>query len=52
MKKIWFLLSILLLSVGLTACAEDNSGQTEEQEDIKNETTDTATDAKKALVKF
>lgn len=52
MKKIWFLLSTLLLSVGLTACAEDNSGQMEEQEVIKNETTDTATDAKKALVKF
>jgi hypothetical protein len=52
MKKKWFLLSTLLLSIGLTACAEDNSGQTEEQEDIKNETTDPTTDAKKALVKF
>jgi hypothetical protein len=52
MKKKWFLLSTLLLSIGLTACTEDNSGQPEEQEDTKNETTDPETDAKKALVKF
>jgi ABC-type Fe3+-citrate transport system substrate-binding protein len=51
-KKLWFLLSILLLLVGLTACAEDKSGEKEEQEDIKDETTDSVADAKKALVKF
>ncbi len=50
MKKLWFIFSVLILSIGLTACAD--KGENKETAGASEDTADSKTDAKKELMKF
>ncbi|TXC91318.1 hypothetical protein FS935_10530 [Metabacillus litoralis] len=56
MKKIWFLISTLVLSIALTACSEESNGAKDEKdstnEEAEAETEDAAKNAKSAMMQF
>lgn len=56
MKKLWFLILTLVLSMALTACSEESNGATDEKEatneEAKKETEDAAMNSKSAMMQF
>ncbi|UHA62060.1 hypothetical protein KDJ21_010660 [Metabacillus litoralis] len=56
MKKFWFLISVLMLSIGLAACSEESEGTTKEQDKAAGEEATEGADkeqnAKSAMMQF